>query len=165
MIECPFEAKIPMFRRILVPVDYSENSKASVRFAAELAKTLGSTLDVVHVWDKPTYVSDAVMVRRDGQEHCSLAELIRESAERDMTEFLADVALPPTLSLTHRLLSGEPASTLVSELKQGNHDLVIVGTHGRTGLSHMLLGSIAEKLIRLSPVPVLTCPPKREAEA
>jgi len=150
-----------MFRRILVPVDYSEHSKGSLRFAAELAQALGSTLDVVHVWDKPTYVSDAVMVRRPGQEHCSLADLIRESAERDMTEFLANVALPPTLSLTQRLLSGEPASTLVSELKNGDYDLVVVGTHGRTGLSHMLLGSVTEKLIRLSPVPVLTCPPQR----
>lgn len=150
-----------MFRRILVPVDYSENSKASARFAAELAKTLGSTLDIVHVWDKPTYVSDAVVVRRADQDHCSLAELIRESAERDMTEFLASAALPTTVSAAHRLISGEPASTLVSELKQGNHDLVVVGTHGRTGLAHMLLGSVAEKLIRLSPVPVLTCPPLR----
>jgi universal stress protein A len=150
-----------MFRRILVPVDYSEHSKASVRFAAELAGALGSALDIVHVWDKPTYVSDAVMVRRPGQEHCSLGELIRENAEREMTEFLASLALPPTLPLSHRLLSGEPASTLVSELKQAGHDLVVVGTHGRTGLAHMLLGSVAEKLIRLSPVPVLTCPPQR----
>jgi len=149
-----------MFRNILVPVDYSENSKASVKFAAELAQNLGSTLEILHVWDKPNYVSDAVMVRRADQEHCSLAELIRESAERDMTEFLASVALPVTLSVKHRLASGEPASTLVAELKKGNHDLVIVGTHGRTGLAHMLLGSVAEKLIRLSPVPVLTCPPK-----
>jgi universal stress protein A len=150
-----------MFRRILVPVDYSEHSKASVRFAAELARALGSTLDVVHVWDKPTYVSDTVMVRRPDQEHCSLTELIRENAEREMSEFLESLALPPTPVLTHRLLSGEPASTLVNELKHGGHDLVVVGTHGRTGLAHMLLGSVAEKLIRLSPVPVLTCPPQR----
>lgn len=150
-----------MFRRILVPVDYSEHSMASLRFAAELAAALGSTLDVVHVWDKPTYVSDTVMVRRADQDHCSLTELIRENAEREMTEFLAGVELPATIALTRRLLSGEPASTLVSELKRGGHDLVVVGTHGRTGLLHVLLGSVAERLIRLSPVPVLTCPPQR----
>lgn len=150
-----------MFRRILVPVDYSEHSMASLRFAGELAAALGSTLDVVHVWDKPTYVSDTVMVRRADQDHCSLTELIRENAEREMTEFLANVALPATLASTRRLLSGEPASTLVNELKNGGHDLVIVGTHGRTGLLHVLLGSVAERLIRLSPVPVLTCPPRR----
>jgi nucleotide-binding universal stress UspA family protein len=150
-----------MFRRILVPVDYSEHSMVSLRFAGELAAALGSTLDVVHVWDKPTYVSDTVMVRRADQDHCSLTELIRENAEREMTEFLANVALPATLASTRRLLSGEPASTLVNELKNGGHDLVIVGTHGRTGLLHVLLGSVAERLIRLSPVPVLTCPPRR----
>ena len=45
------------------------------------------------------------------------------------------------------------------KLKQGAHDLIVVGTHGRTGLAHLLLGSVAEKLVRLSPVPVLTVPP------
>ena len=49
-------------------------------------------------------------------------------------------------------------SALVHELKAGKHDLVVVGTHGRTGLSHVLLGSVAEKLARLSPVPVVTVP-------
>ncbi|MEO6599994.1 MAG: universal stress protein, partial [Polyangiaceae bacterium] len=57
-----------------------------------------------------------------------------------------------------RLISGEPASALLSELKKGEHDLVIVSTHGRTGFAHLLLGSIAEKLVRMSPVPVLTVP-------
>jgi nucleotide-binding universal stress UspA family protein len=57
-----------------------------------------------------------------------------------------------------RLLAGEPASALLAELKKGEHDLVILSTHGRTGLAHLLLGSIAEKLLRMSPVPVLTVP-------
>ena len=70
-----------MFRRILVPVDYSEHSVTSVKIAAELAKPLGATVDIVHVWDRPTYVSEGVMVRRSGEEHRSLSDLIRENAE------------------------------------------------------------------------------------
>jgi nucleotide-binding universal stress UspA family protein len=150
-----------MFRHILVPVDYSESSRASVRFAATLALGLDASIDVVHVWDRPTYVSDAVMVKRPGQEHCSLADLIRENAERDMEEFLKTIELPAGLKLGHRLCSGETVSTLIAEVKKGDHDLLVVGTHGRTGLAHMLLGSVTEKLIRLSPVPVLTVPPQR----
>jgi len=71
---------------------------------------------------------------------------------------LSQVSLPPALSTTSRLISGEPASALLAELKKGEHDLVVLSTHGRTGLAHLLLGSIAEKLVRLSPVPVLTVP-------
>lgn len=148
-----------MFRSILVPVDYSEHSKASVRYAAELASKVGATLHIVHVWDRPTYASDAVLVRRQGEDNVPLAELIQKNAEQDMSDFLAAVAVPANVQVTHELCSGDPAGTLVEKLKQGSHDLIVVGTHGRTGLVHLLLGSVAEKLVRLSPVPVLTVPP------
>jgi len=149
-----------MFRRILVPVDYSEHSKASVLVAAELAKQLGASVDIVHVWDRPTYVSEGVMVRRPGEEHRSLSDLIRENAEREMTEFLATLALPAGVEVTPRMCSGEPAQKLVDEAKTGGYDLIVIGTHGRAGVLHLLLGSTAERLIRLSPVPVLVVPPK-----
>jgi universal stress protein A len=148
-----------MFRSILVPVDYSVHSKASVQFAAKLAATVGAALHIVHVWDRPTYASDAVLVRRPGEDNVPLAELIQKNAEQDMNDFLGSVTLPPGVTMTHELCSGDPAGTLVHKLKQGEHDLIVVGTHGRTGLAHLLLGSVAEKLVRLSPVPVLTVPP------
>jgi len=145
-------------RRILVPIDYSENSKAALSYGAELAQSFGAALDIVHVWDRPTYVSDAVMVQRPGEAHKPIGELIRENAQKDMNEFMATVTLPSGVPTQSRLLSGEPASTLVAELKKGEHDLVVLSTHGRTGIAHLLLGSIAEKLVRMSPVPVLTVP-------
>lgn len=145
-------------RRIMVPIDYSENSKAALAYAAELALGFGASLDILHVWDRPTYLTDAVMVQRPGEAHKPIGELIRENAERDMAEFLAENSLPTAVSTSNRLVSGEPASALLTELKKGEHDLVVLSTHGRTGLAHLLLGSIAEKLVRLSPVPVLTVP-------
>jgi nucleotide-binding universal stress UspA family protein len=145
-------------RRILVPIDYSENSKVALAYGAELATSFGASLDIVHVWDRPTYVTDAVMVQRPGEAHKPIGELIRENAQKDMNEFMASVTLPSGVPTQTRLLSGEPASTLVTELKKGEHDLVVLSTHGRTGFAHLLLGSIAEKLVRLSPVPVLTVP-------
>jgi universal stress protein A len=151
------------FRRILVPVDYSENSKTAVEAAIALARELGGSLELIHVWDRPTYVSDGVMVRRPGEEQRSLAELIHANAEKDMDDFLASLTLPSDVSVTHRLCSGDPASTIIAELKQKNHDLVVLSTHGRTGLIHLLLGSVAEKLVRFSPVPVLTIPPVERA--
>jgi len=146
------------FRRIMIPVDYSENSKVALTYAAEFAATFGASLDIVHVWDRPTYLTDAVMVQRQGEAHKPIGELIRENAQNDMTEFLSQIVLPSGLPTSSRLISGEPAAALLAELKKGEHDLVILSTHGRTGFAHLLLGSIAEKLVRMSPVPVLTVP-------
>jgi len=145
-------------RRIMVPIDYSENSKAALQYGAELARSFGASIDIVHVWDRPTYLTDAVMVQRPGEAHKPIGELIRENAQHDMDEFLTELGLPSGVPVTSRLISGEPASALIAELKKGEHDLVVLSTHGRTGFAHFLLGSIAEKLVRMSPVPVLTVP-------
>jgi nucleotide-binding universal stress UspA family protein len=153
----------PSIRRILAPVDYSEGSRRALEYAIHLASTFDARLDVVHVWDRPTYVSEDVIVHSRDVTQRSLADLIRENAEQQMKDFLALFSInkpqekrqfPP-----HRLLSGEPASTLLRELEKGEYDLLVLGTHGRTGLKHFLLGSIAEKLVRSSPVPVITVPP------
>jgi universal stress protein A len=146
------------FEQILVPVDYSSYSRTALGAALALAQRFGSSVEVVHVWDRPSYVSDTLMVGHLGAQK-SLAELIRENAESDMEKFLAE-ALPqnPGVVVRRTLLSGEPVSTLLQKLREGGHGLVVVGTHGRTGLRHALLGSVAERLVRLSPVPVLTVP-------
>jgi nucleotide-binding universal stress UspA family protein len=143
--------------RILVPVDYSDCSGAALALAAGIARTLGAALDVVHVWDRPLYISESIQVKHAGESR-SLVEMIRENAETDMNDFLAKLALPPGVELSHRLLSGNPARTVLEELRRGHHQLLVVGTNGRTGLPHLLLGSVAETLVRLSPVPVITVP-------
>jgi nucleotide-binding universal stress UspA family protein len=144
------------FRKILAPVDYSDNSRASLEVAAELAKTYSATLEIVHVWDRPTYITEAVMVGHAGG-HRPLTELIVENAENDMKSFLAGTSLA-TAAVQTRLLSGDPATELLREIERGQYDLVVVGTHGRSGLNRLLVGSIAEKLVRHSPIPVLTIP-------
>ena len=143
---------------ILVPVDYSACSRAALRFAADLAERYHAALDVVHVWDRPSYITDVMMTTTDAMSRKSLFHLIAENAQRDLDEFLQGTELPQGMVATGRLLSGDPAATLVHEIKQGHHGLVVIGTHGRTGLSHILLGSVAEKLVRLSPVPVVVVP-------
>jgi universal stress protein A len=145
-------------QRILVPVDYSQCSRAALKVAVTLAQSFQASLDVVHVWDRPSYVSDVVMTRSEAVSGKSLIRMIEENAQKDLAEFLSTAGLPPGASISGRLLAGDPASALLHELKHNKCDLVVVGTHGRTGLAHVLLGSVAEKLVRLSPVPVLTVP-------
>lgn len=144
-------------KSILVPVDYSACSRAALRFAIDLAQRYQATLDVVHVWDRPSYVSDVLLTSTEPMSRKSLIQLIQENAQRDLDEFLSGVELPKETA-RGRLLSGDPASTVLKEIKQVKPDLVVVGTHGRTGLTHVLLGSVAEKLARLSPVPVMIVP-------
>jgi nucleotide-binding universal stress UspA family protein len=145
--------------RILVPVDYSAGSAHALDYATRLSGALGAEIDVVHIWDRPSFVSDQAAIQlQDGRKQ-SLGELVRENVEREMVSFLEAQRTTPAAALPpHRLLSGEPASTLLSELERGDHDLVVMGTRGRTGLKHLLLGSVAEKIVRLSPVPVVTVP-------
>jgi len=145
-------------RRMLVPVDYSECSGAALAVAIDLAKKFGAEIDVVHVWDRPSYVPEQVMVDQPNGPARSLVDLIRENAELEMDAFIKAAELPAGLPVTRRLLSGNPAATVLSELRAARYDLLVIGTHGRTGLRHLLLGSVAEKLVRLSPVPVLTVP-------
>jgi nucleotide-binding universal stress UspA family protein len=160
--------RTPAIRRILSPVDYSQGSRRALDYASTIARAFRAELDVVHVWDRPSYVAEDVIVHAPDVTQRSLGDLIRENAERQMNDFLASHSgaknegsrqFPP-----HRLLSGEPASTLIGELDKGEYDLVVLGTHGRTGLKRFLLGSIAEKLVRYSPVPVITVPPLRVSD-
>jgi len=145
------------FKRILVPVDYSVNSRSSLEYAARLALESGAKITLVHVWDRPSYVTDALLVGH-GTEQRPLGDLIRENAEHDMKEFIASATLPAEVAREERLLAGEPASALLKHLENEPYDLVVVGTHGRSGFSHLLLGSVAERLVRHSPIPVLTVP-------
>jgi universal stress protein A len=146
------------FKRILVPVDYSEPSRKALELALGLEGV--ETIEVVHVWERPPYVAEELVPSHDGSRR-SLGELIRENAELEMTEFLAKVAARSEVHLAHRLLSGEPVSEILSEASKPGYDLLVVGSHGRTGMTRLLLGSVAEKVVRLSPIPVLTVPSGR----
>ena len=145
-------------RRILVPVDYSSCSEGALRYAGFVAQRLGAAIDVVHAWDRPSYVPDTLVVGRPGEPERTLGELIQMNADREMTEFLARVTLPEGVKAEHCLVSGEPASAILDRVRADGYELIVIGTHGRTGVRHLLLGSVAEKVIRLSPVPVLTVP-------
>jgi len=145
--------------RIIVPVDYSEHARVTLEYAATLAKGFGAALDVIHVWDKPNFVPETTVVSQGGEPAQSLADLIRGNAEREMRDFLAAAKLPEGVTATHHLEAGEPVSAILEAIEHHKSDLVVMGTHGRTGARHLLLGSVAEKLVRLSPVAVITVPP------
>ena len=149
-----------MSQRILVPVDYSEHSREVLSVALTLAERLGAELDVLHVWESmPQFPADWTVSTPDGGRR-PLGELVQECAEREMQEFLA-ANLPRGARVSHRVIPGHAVREILERLDPSSYRMVVIGTHGRGGLRHFTLGSVAERVLRLSPVPVITVPERR----
>ena len=146
---------------ILVPVDFSPSSRAALDHAMYLAGKFGSKVTVLHSWDLPGYLHPDLTVW-SGDVSASLMEHARKDAEQCMVEFLDDAKLSDDERVSSRVVSGAPYSSVIAAIEEGGYDLVIMGTHGRTGVAHLVMGSVAEKVVRHCPCPVMTV---RAAEA
>ncbi|MBI3091345.1 MAG: universal stress protein [Candidatus Tectomicrobia bacterium] len=135
--------------KILVPVDYSEGSKEALAFAIDLAREFNASIEVLHIVDSRSisYVAySGTMITR-----------LLETLEHDLRQMIAGVdtkGVRIEASVSDRF--GVPHAEILEEAKSRGVDLIVLGTHGRTGISHALLGSVAEKVVRLAPCPVLT---------
>ena len=138
------------FQHILVPTDFSPSSEAAIEVAITLAQRFEAELTLLHVWQLPVYPYMQLMV--------SAAELAN-AVERGATEALEALVqrvrsrLPGAKAL---LKMGVPCQGVLDAVKSQSIDLVVMGTHGRRGLEHLIMGSVAERTVRQSPVPVLT---------
>ncbi len=147
-----------MYSKILLAVDGSDTSLHALKQAIELAKGLSATLRVVHVVDMswlpigPELAIDTEAIsagRRSAGE--KMLESVRETVQK--AGFEADIALLETETPTQHV-----AETISNEATRWLADLLVLGTHGRRGFQRLLLGSVAEQITRLSPVPVLLVP-------
>lgn len=143
-----------MFSRILVPTDFSPASDAALDYARVLSATFGSSLQLLHVIDDPTGASEFVP---DG--FALPTEEIRSGLVEHARKRLG--TLMSVVDRTHlhahaETLFGAPAQTIVDYATAIGAELVVMGTHGRTGLAHLLMGSVAEQVVRTAPCPVLT---------
>ena len=137
------------FRHILAPVDFEPCSKRALEVAIELALRFESRLTLIHAWDVPAYLYASPYVAPD------IWECFGEAAKDQLEAALAATRarVPQAESVLARGPAGPEVIAAAERLKA---DLVVVGTHGRRGLSHLFLGSVAEKIVRGSSVPVLT---------
>jgi nucleotide-binding universal stress UspA family protein len=145
------------WKKILCPIDFSDASRVALETAAELAKRYGATLTLFHAYPVPGYTFP------DGSFVAStkMLEELAEQAARHLEEWKALVAGTGLSAVEAATAVGEPAYEIISYAKAQAVDLVVVGTHGRTGLTHALMGSVAERVVRKAPCPVLTVrPPK-----
>jgi nucleotide-binding universal stress UspA family protein len=138
------------FRHILVPVDFGDPSRKALETGIELSRRFGSQLVLVHVYEIPAYVYDGAIY--------SVVDLfgpIEDAARDHLAKALREVQaqVPAAKAVLRR---GAPGAEILAAIEELHPDLVVMGTHGRKGLSRALLGSVAERVVRLSPVPVLT---------
>jgi nucleotide-binding universal stress UspA family protein len=138
-----------MLKHILVATDFGEPSDVAVELAIEIANAMHAELTLVHAYEIPAYVYGGVGF--------SPADLVTPviDASRDALKVAISRVRAQVPNATSVLRNGNPATEIVSVAELVHADLIVVGTHGRRGLSHALLGSVAERLVRSSPVPVL----------
>lgn len=146
---------------ILVPTDFSEGSVAAMNYAVMLAKHFQGRIEVLHAWTAPTYVPPYVAVQLNAGSPIEPLEAIVEKETKVLMEaFLKKVDIPEGIEVTTQIASGIEDRVICEAAKP--MDLIVMGTHGRSGLSHLLLGSVAEKVIRNAPCPVLTMRGKKK---
>ena len=143
-----------MYKRILVPVDGSDTSKKALDAALQMARDSNGTVRIVHLVDELAYLSGYDLY---GGYSGELIKMMREAGSSILKESLATAQAAGVAADTAILEKfGERLGETVAEAtRQWKADLVVVGTHGRRGVGRALLGSGAEQIIRLAPVPVL----------
>ena len=145
-------------KTVLVPTDFSDASESALNYGKAMAEAFGASLHVLHVmedllahaWAAEVYVASMPNLR-DEIERESRQRLGTMLTPEDVTRLRAEIAL----------VAGNPFIEIIRYAKANNIDLIVMGTHGRGPIAHMLLGSVAEKVVRKSPCPVLTV---REAQ-
>jgi nucleotide-binding universal stress UspA family protein len=138
------------WKSICCAVDFAAPSRVALEQAADLAKRLEAELTLVHVLVAPPSAASDVLVSSRG-----VAAVEAEQSEEKLAEWRADAERRAGRPVRARVLSGEPAAGIVRHAREERFDLVVVGTHGRTGIPRLVLGSVAERVARRSPCPVL----------
>jgi universal stress protein A len=143
-------------RKILVPTDLSACSTRALAEAQLFAAAFGASIDLMYVWSAPTVVAPEAVITGVGVNEQPLLAWIRNNASEQLGRFEAAAQQAGIAVRSSICESGDPATAIVERAASGGYDLLVLGTHGRTGLSHLLVGSVAEKVMRRAPCPVLT---------
>lgn len=141
-----------MYQRILVPIDGSVTSDLALQEAIKLAKQMDAKLELVHIYEDAIYLVDENYFNYE-----ELQKTIHDCGEKILTQ-AEDRVKTAGISVETRLIPSNNeriAHLLMEEVKRWQADLIVIGTHGRSGFSRLLLGSVAEGIVRMAIVPVL----------
>ncbi len=142
------------FQRILVPTDFSDDARKALRDAVSLAAEFGASITLLHVGiTESAYVGWSITGENLALVQRMTEQLVEEQREHLQTWIAEEV--PEAMTCTIALRSGYAPDEIIAEVAEGGHDLVVMGSHGRTGLKRMLLGSVTERVLPRCHVPVL----------
>ncbi|HZY86563.1 MAG TPA: universal stress protein [Gemmataceae bacterium] len=140
-------------RRILVPTDFSKSSANALTYAAAFAEKFGAEILLLHVvQDLALFIPEAVLV---APPPAPPVEQFAAAARAALGRVIADLR-PPGLTVRPEVVEGTPYEEIVRFARERDVDLIVIGTHGHTGLAHILLGGVTDKVVRRAPCPVLT---------
>jgi universal stress protein A len=139
---------------ILVATDFSDTSTAALTHARELARAFNGTLHVLHVTGN--VVAEAIGIEGYTTDWAALQEEVDAAARKQLEGLVTEDDRRALSAKAIVIMSNSPAQAIVSYANDAHIDLIVVGTHGRGGMAHLLMGSVAERVVRTAPCPVLT---------
>jgi nucleotide-binding universal stress UspA family protein len=144
---------VPRIHRIVVPVDFSEASERAIDYAGGLARLLGASLHLIHVVEEIVVASGPTELSLP--DTSALRERLHEDARSRLAAIVAKLKAAGPQRVTREIRNGSPAESIADATVVCGADLVVMATHGRTGLAHLLMGSVAERVIQTACCPVL----------
>lgn len=150
----------PDIKRILVPLDFSTSSRRALDYAAGMARQFDASLHLVHVCEVPTMMTgsmDAYAIA-----YTDWSQRLGEEAEREIVKIAASVK---ARKVTTEVLFGNAARAIVEAAENHAADLIVMGTHGHGAVMHLMMGNVAERVVRTAPCPVMTVREPRGSEA
>jgi universal stress protein A len=149
----------PDINRILVPLDFSTSSRRALDYAAGVAQKFNASLHLVHVCEVPSMITasmDAYAIA-----YTDWSQRLGEEAERELVKITTSLK---GLTVTTEVLFGGAPMAIVEAAAANNADLIVMGTHGHGAVMHLMMGNVAERVVRTAPCPVLTVREPRERE-
>ncbi len=148
-----------VIKNIIVPTDFSKLSFSAFEYAKDLAETMGAAIHLIYVLEKtPPFLA----VRSLDVSEEEVMKTMEEQAKKQLAETAASFREDSNVKILEVLKKGNDYEEIVNYSKETNSDLIVIATHGRTGILHTLLGSVAEKVIRFAKCPVLVITPEEE---
>jgi nucleotide-binding universal stress UspA family protein len=147
------------FNRILVPTDFSNCSQEACETASTLALKFGSSIELLHVNEPPGwqgFVIPELVVSLPNEGSTSLDSFVETRTRRLLDQLVEKLQRAGVSQVRHRMESGEPSGIILRIANEEHFDLVVMGTHGRTGFERLVVGSVAERVVREASCPVLT---------
>lgn len=142
----------PKIKKVLVPIDFSDYSKSSMKYAADFAKHFNASLILIYVIEPIVYPPDFSM----GQIAIPSPGLEMDKRANEELDKLAEKEIPSDVTVKKIIKTGKPFVEIIETAAEEDVDLIIIATHGHSGVEHILFGSTAEKVVRKAPCPVLT---------